>query len=144
MPGKSSWFWSETTVWQPTVRLGRSRARSPVRVSMRRGQEPLAPRMWSWRSGTLWSKERLTTSWVSGLPVQIFSTPARIRLVNQPLVGMLTMAGWQWWMADRMMSGRSPRRNGSPPLKVIHVGAVPMEANTRPHSSAVSSLTIRS
>jgi hypothetical protein len=113
-------------------------------VSIRRFHDPFAPRITSWRSGTWWSNERLITSWVSGLPVQIFSTPLRMRSVNQPLVGMLTMAGSQWRMAERMMSGRSPRRKGSPPENVIQVGALPIEAKTRSHSSAVSSLTLRS
>ena len=34
--------------------------------------------------------------------------------------------------------------NGSPPLNVIHVGALPIEAKTVSHSWAVSSLTLRS
>ncbi len=87
---------------------------------------------------------RLTTSWMSGWVVQIFLTPATTRSVNQPLVGMLTTAGRQWRTAMPMMSGRSPRRKGSPPLKVIHAGARPKDLNTCSHSAASSSLTLRS
>ena len=84
------------------------------------------------------------TSCVSGLPLQIFSTPDTTRSVNHPLLGMLTIAGSQYRVAVRMMSGRSLRRNGSPPLKVSQAGALPSDAKTRPHSSASSSLTLRS
>jgi hypothetical protein len=47
-------------------------------------------------------------------------------------------------MALRMMSGRSPRRNGSPPLNVIQAGERPSDRKTWAHSSASSSLTLRS
>src|SRR3712207_7728331 len=57
----------------PYTTLFRS-ARSPSRVFMSRGQDPGAARIWSWRSGTWWSIERLMTNCVSGLPLQIFST----------------------------------------------------------------------
>ena len=87
---------------------------------------------------------RLTTSWMSGWVVQICLTPATTRSVNHPLVGMFTTAGRQCSTAEPMMSGRSPRRKGSPPLKVIHAGARPRDLNTRVHSSASSSLTLRS
>jgi hypothetical protein len=92
----------------------------------------------------LWSIDRLIFSWVSGLPLQMRSAPATTRLVNQPLVGMVTIAGRHARVAERMMSGRSPRRNGSPPLKVIHAGARPTERKTAAHSSASSSFAFRS
>ena len=87
---------------------------------------------------------RLTTSWMSGFSVQIVLTPATTRSVNQPLVGMLTTAGWQWRTAEPMILGRSLRRKGSPPLKVIHAGALPIDLKTSSHSSAFSSTTLRS
>ena len=69
------------------------------------------------------------------------SMPSTTRDVRIAFVGMLMMPGRHSRYAARMMSTRSRRRNGSPPLKVSQYGAWPRLRNVRSYSSSVKSAT---